>query len=169
MSKRDSDKSLPRRYTKFNAVAQRRFLKQLELTGNLEASARAVDITPQAVYGHMKRYPAFKDAVEKARQAVVHDAEVEMRRRAIEGVDTGIYYKGELIATEKRYSDPLLVEILKANAPEKYGRKDATINVNHNVMVEDKTKSKLASLLGIDIDIIEGDFKEVEQINPPAP
>lgn len=164
MSKRINDKSLPRRYTRFDTKTKRRFLKQLELTGNLEASARHIQITPQAIYAHMRKDPEFKEQVEAARAIVVEEAETELRRRAIEGVDKGIYFKGELVATEKQYSDPLLIEFLRANAPEKYGRKDATLNINHNVTIENKAIGKLAGLLGVEMDAIDGEFREVQAI-----
>lgn len=46
--------------------------------------------------------------------------EREAYRRAVDGVEKGVYYKGDRIATEHEYSDTLLIFMLKARAPEKY-------------------------------------------------
>lgn len=39
-------------------------------------------------------------------------------QRGVHGVDKGVYYKGELVDTEKVYSDSLLTTLLKAKVPE---------------------------------------------------
>ena len=62
--------------------------------------------------------PSFKQEIDDAQdeyQAVIH---MEMHRRAIDGVDKGVYHAGELIATEKVYSDSLLVKMADTHNPE---------------------------------------------------
>jgi hypothetical protein len=44
--------------------------------------------------------------------------ESEITRRAITGIDRDIYYKGEWVATEKVYSDTLLVRLAEAKLPD---------------------------------------------------
>ena len=46
--------------------------------------------------------------------------EDEAYRRAVKGINKGVYYRGEKIAVEKEYSDSLLALLLRANAPDKY-------------------------------------------------
>jgi hypothetical protein len=38
-------------------------------------------------------------------------------KRAVEGVDRDVYYQGEVVGTEKHYSDGLLTQMLKARVP----------------------------------------------------
>lgn len=62
--------------------------------------------------------PSFKQEVDDAQdeyQACLH---MEMHRRAVEGVDKGIYHQGELVAQEKVYSDSLLVKMVDTHNPE---------------------------------------------------
>lgn len=133
-------------------VNMKKFLRELERTGNLKASAAYVGVTPQAIYSAQKKIDGFKEACDVARDKMAHTVETEMRRRAIEGVEKGVYYKGELVATEREYSDSLLTMLAKANAPDRYGRIDDRLGtVEHKHSLDDKSIDKLAGLLGIRI------------------
>ena len=46
--------------------------------------------------------------------------ESEATRRAVEGVDEPIYQSGMLVGYKRRYSDLLLIFLLKATNPQKY-------------------------------------------------
>jgi hypothetical protein len=59
---------------------------------------------------------AFADAVEEAADRL----ESEARRRAVSGTLEAIYYKGAQIGTLKKFSDGLLIFLLKGSRPEKY-------------------------------------------------
>lgn len=49
--------------------------------------------------------------------------EDEATRRARDGVDEPIFYKDVLIGSQKKYSDTLLMFLLKGNRPEKFSDK----------------------------------------------
>ena len=49
--------------------------------------------------------------------------EAEMRRRAIDGVDKPVFYKGQQCGTVKEYSDMLLAMLANGAMPEKYKQK----------------------------------------------
>jgi hypothetical protein len=78
-----------------------------------------------------------------------------------------VYFKGQLIATEKKYSDTLLSKLLEAADRDKWGKQvktDTTTNVNIN---DNTVRTKLASALGLQLsetptiqDEIEGEFTE---------
>ena len=98
-------------------VLQESFLKEFAKTHRLCESADAVGITPQAV--EQWRHGAttngrdlnafnFTKRLDLAslRYQEVLDAEID--RRAVEGIDKPIYYKGEKVDTVKEYSDNLL-------------------------------------------------------------
>lgn len=54
--------------------------------------------------------------------------EDEAHRRAFDGVDEPVFYKGEDCGAVKKYSDTLAIFLLKAHAPEKYReRQDLTV------------------------------------------
>ena len=46
--------------------------------------------------------------------------EAEARRRAAIGVDEPVFYKGEVVGHIRKYSDTLLMFLLKAHWPEKF-------------------------------------------------
>ncbi|MGI9491390.1 MAG: hypothetical protein ACR2QF_03085 [Geminicoccaceae bacterium] len=62
--------------------------------------------------------------------------EQEADRRGIEGYEKPIYQGGELVGSEQRYSDTLMIVRMKALAPEKYkDRVDTTVTAEINVNV----------------------------------
>lgn len=75
--------------------------------------------------------PAFKQEIDDAMdeyQAMIH---MEMQRRAIEGVDKGVWFQGECVGTEKVYSDSLLVKMADTYNPEyKEAKQKDTSNGN---------------------------------------
>ena len=46
--------------------------------------------------------------------------EAEARRRAVTGIDEPVYHKGEVVGSIKKYSDTLLIFLLKAHNPQKF-------------------------------------------------
>jgi hypothetical protein len=59
----------------------------------------------------------FKNRKTWAAQIALGEAEKEIRRRAIEGVDRPIIYQGQITGTYKEYSDNLLMFITKKLDP----------------------------------------------------
>jgi hypothetical protein len=153
---------LTRAGSKLTPKRVRDFLKELEKTGNLRASAAHIGVVPSAVYAAAQKDQRFRDAIELARHKASHAIETELRRRGIEGYEEKVFFQGEQVGTQKRYSDRLLELLAKGNM-EKYG-KTSEIGVNVNIGAEN-IKTKLASLLGVEIkkeeEVIEGDFREL--------
>jgi hypothetical protein len=150
--------------TKLTPKRTREFLKELEKTGNLQASAAHVDVSPGAIYTAARKDRRLKDAIELARHKASHAIETELRRRGIEGYEEKVFFQGEQIGTQTRYSDRLLELLAKGNM-EKYG-KTSEMGVNINIGAEN-IKTKLASLLGVEIkkeeeEVIEGEFRELD-------
>ena len=62
--------------------------------------------------------PAFKQEVDDAIGEYQATLQMEIHRRAVEGIDKGIYHNGMQIATEKVYSDSLLAKMVDTHLPE---------------------------------------------------
>lgn len=62
--------------------------------------------------------PSFKQEIDDAMEEYQATLHMEVHRRAVEGVDKGIYHAGEMINSEKVYSDSLLVKMLDTHNPE---------------------------------------------------
>jgi len=107
---------------------QKMFLAAYAELGNITQAAHIAGISRRnhhrwmkpGEFGYRKDYPR---AFEEAKEMAVERLEEEVHRRAIEGVEKGVYFRGEKIATERWYSDNLLMFRLKALAPEKYREK----------------------------------------------
>jgi hypothetical protein len=114
----------------------------LALTGNVTSAAGAAHIERKTAYLARDRDPAFRARWADALDAAADRLEEEARRRAHDGVDEPVIYQGEpcgswvdaagnvvskdtpsarlVPLTVKKYSDGLLMFLLKACRPEKY-------------------------------------------------
>lgn len=96
------------------------FLSALAESANVTLACRAAEIGRTAVYVLQKKDTAFAlawaDAIEEAADLL----EAEARRRAESGVLEPVFYQGMKVGSIRRYSDPLMVLLLKAARPEKY-------------------------------------------------
>ena len=118
-----------------------KFLAGIERYGTVAAALKHMkDVHGLKVRGDVLRrittlIPAFKQEIEDALdmyQATIH---MEMNRRAVEGVEKGVYHQGELVGYEKVYSDSLLAKMADTHNPEykeakqKESSRGNTINV----------------------------------------
>ena len=96
------------------------FLDTLRGTGNVRLAASNADVARQVAYRARDSSRQFRadwdEALEEARELL----EAEARRRAAIGVDEPVYYKGQVVGQIRKYSDNLLMFLLKAHWPEKF-------------------------------------------------
>ena len=96
------------------------FLGHLTATGNVSASARVAGYQRRTLYGWREQDAEFKAAWEDAAEQGVDGLEEEARRRAHDGVEEPVFYRGEKVGAVRKYSDLLLIFLLKGHRPEKY-------------------------------------------------
>jgi hypothetical protein len=96
------------------------FLAAFVEHATVTAAAHAAGIARRTHYwwletdeGYAKR---FKDADDQVTEAL----EAEAKRRAHVGVSEPVFYKGEAVGTIQKYSDTLLIFLLKARRPDVY-------------------------------------------------
>lgn len=115
-----------------DALSSRRkkaFLKALATTGNVVAASAAAGWGKNIAYSVRKADPDFLQSWEYAIETYCSRLELEADRRAVTGVEKGVYGSlgkdqgSGLIGTETVYSDGLLQTLLKANMRNKYGDK----------------------------------------------
>lgn len=99
------------------------YLTELARHGMAQTAAVAAQTTVRAVAKLIEDNSEFAYAVEDALERSADAVEAEVRRRAIDGIDKGIYFQGELVATEKQYSDQLLTLLAKAKRRREFGDK----------------------------------------------
>lgn len=110
------------------------FLAAYAITGTITGAAEAAKIGDRSHYLWMTKHPEYKEAFESARQAFCESLEGEARRRAYEGVDEPVFHQGELVGHKRRYSDTLLIFLMKGNMPDKYG--DKVQNDNRHMVTQ---------------------------------
>lgn len=103
-------------------------LETIRTTGSIPHACLEIGITTRDLTRLRKKSVMLDEMVLDAVEIATADLEVEARRRAVEGVEKGVYFKGELVETEKVYSDTLLRDLLKANNPDKFRER---VDVNH--------------------------------------
>ena len=87
---------------------------------NVTRAAKAVNISRTELYETKAENEEFSkrwDAAVKLGTAALED---EARRRAFDGVQRSVFYKGKKVGVVREYSDTLLIVLLKAHEPEKY-------------------------------------------------
>jgi len=102
------------------------FLDKLKNYPNITQACRETGLLRSTIYERMKARPDFAARVEEAKKMGWGILEEEALRRAVDGVDKGVYHDGEKVATERIYSDGLLSKLLIAHCPEKYKERTET-------------------------------------------
>jgi hypothetical protein len=109
---------------KFTPKKRARFLERIAAGWSITDGAKAAGVTPRTIYNHKAADEAFATALADALEAGTDVLEDEARRRAVDGVqhETPIYHQGQSVGAvvETKYSDTLLIFLLKARRPEKY-------------------------------------------------
>jgi hypothetical protein len=100
--------------------ARQRFLKWYANSGNVTWAANRAGIERSAVYKWQEADDQFAAAFREADLKATEVLEREAWRRANDGVAEPVYQHGKLVGTIQRYSDNLLMFLLRARAPERY-------------------------------------------------
>ena len=106
------------------------FLKALANTGSITKAAILAGVDRSSVYDWREKLPEFEEGVQKAIKTGEDAWEDEAKRRAVEGVEHGVWKDGRQVGSRVEYSDLLMIFLLKGAKPEKY--KDRVDNYNYN-------------------------------------
>lgn len=98
-----------------------RFLNYFRETGIVSTACKAVGICPSTIHRLRHTNVKFAEVYDLARAEAVDRLEEEARRRAFEGVEKPVFYKGEECGVIREYSDKLLEFLLTFNNPAKFG------------------------------------------------
>lgn len=112
------------------------FLADLAKTGNITQSAESVGISRRLHYTWLEEDDdegTYRAAYDRAIQAAADVLEAEAWRRGVDGVEEPVgWYRGEPGGKIRRYSDTLLIFLLKGIRPEKFRER-----FDHNVRTPD--------------------------------
>ena len=96
------------------------FLDTLAATGSVHRALLENGVGKTTAYEARKKDEEFAAQWKNAIDLSVDLLEVEVRRRALRGVQKAIYYRGEVVGYVREYSDRLAEFLLRANRPAKY-------------------------------------------------
>ncbi len=100
---------------------KRAFLAAFRETGNVRLACKAANVGRSSHYRWFEKDPEYRTAFDQAKEDATDVLEAEAFRRAVEGVEepTG-WYMGEPGGTVRKYSDVLLIFLLKGLRPDRY-------------------------------------------------
>lgn len=104
------------------SAKKRAFLAALATTGNISRAAAAAGVHRMTHYDWLEQDAdgSYAAAVAAAEAEAADLLEAEARRRALEGWDEAVYWRGREVGATRKYSDTLLIFLLKGARPEKY-------------------------------------------------
>src|ERR1700730_6193506 len=103
------------------------FLAALSSTGNVRLSAQEAGVSRKTCYEARNRSSKFRDQWDTALEEAADILEAEARRRAVEGWDEPVYQKGELVGVVRKFSDQLLITLMRADRPARFARRTVEI------------------------------------------
>lgn len=96
------------------------FLASLREVPVVARACEAVGIDRSTAYRNRSADEEFARAWDDAVEAGIDKAEQEAFRRAVQGVEKGVWHQGVLVGTETVYSDSLLALVLKGRRKQVY-------------------------------------------------
>ena len=106
--------------TKLTPERKSRFLALLAQSGNVTLSVKGIGCARRSLYDARERDPEFAVAWDAAVEEGLDTLEEEARPRAVEGYDVPVYHQGKVVGIERRYSDQLLLHLLRSYRRERY-------------------------------------------------
>ena len=86
----------------------------------MSAACRAAGVGRATHYLWMQEDQDYRAAFEEAHATAIESLESEARRRAVDGWDEPVFHDGLRCGRKRKYSDTLLIFLMKGAAPEKY-------------------------------------------------
>lgn len=115
------------------AIRREVFLEELGKSGNVKIASKLSGVPRRTAQEWRQTDEAFakawEEAVEHGEREMAEAIEESLFRRAIDGYQVPVYFKGLLVGHETRPDTPAAIAALKALKPEKY-RERSSIDLN---------------------------------------
>lgn len=92
-------------------------IRELSKCGNVSEALRKAKASRAWLYERRQTDPDFADAFQEARACGIEVLKDEAHRRAYSGILEPIFYQGEEVAKVRKYSDTLLMFLIKQADP----------------------------------------------------
>ena len=131
-------------FPEITSPQKKAFLASYAHNGRITKSGIAAQVNWRNHYNWLRDDPIYVQAFEVAKSMAGDFLEDEALRRAVEGIQKPIFYKGEHVDNVTEYSDLLLIVALKGAKPEKY-RENARLQVEGDITVTVADRTRLAN------------------------
>ena len=111
------------RHDGFGPARRRIFLKMLAKTGCVADAARGAGVSTRTAYNHRERDEGFADLWRLALSRAAVDIELIAWERAVHGIEEPVYAYGKFSHMRVRRNDAILLRLLEASNPKKFGRR----------------------------------------------
>ena len=118
-------------------TAKSHFIETLATGATVTDAAKSANVSPATVYRWRKADAEFEANWIEAYAIGSNALETEAQRRAVEGVEEGIYHQGRKCGTVRRYSDTLLMFLLKSRDPIRFCDRTRAANIMRHWAAED--------------------------------
>jgi cytochrome P450 len=132
---------------KKRAALKAAFLAAYAKDATLKVACELTGVGRRTHYDWIAQDPAYAQAFVDAEQVATDALESEARRRATEGTTEPVFYQGQQCGSIRRYSDTLLIFLLKAKRPDQFrdrfehtGANGGPIDVVHLYMPDNYRK-----------------------------
>jgi hypothetical protein len=132
---------------------EERFLEELRARGAVSYACEAAGVHRSTVYRRRDEDEAFRTAWKEAESDAIDALALEARRRAVAGTEEPVFYQGQPVGAITRYSDNLLMFLLRAHRPEMYSERQ---RLEHSGKIENPGIS-IRQLIALMSDGDEGD------------
>ena len=102
------------------AMWQRKFVETLVLTRSVSEACKAIHRKRTDVYEFRRQNDEFRSLWNDAVEQNADDLESTCLRKAIEGWQEPVFYRGERVGYKTVYSPPLMMFMLRCLKPDKY-------------------------------------------------
>lgn len=112
---------MPRGYGVHSTTKKKKdFLAKYAKLGNITYAAKEAGIDRTTHFKWIAKDEAYAAKFASAREEAADLLEAEVLRRGVQGVDEPVFYQGEVCGYIRKYSDVLLIFLLKGTRPEKF-------------------------------------------------
>jgi hypothetical protein len=122
---------------------QQAFLTHFLRVGTIRGASLASGVARSTHHWWIERDTTYAVAFGQARDALVETLEAEAVRRARDGWVEPVFHQGAQVGSVRKYSDTLIIFLLKANRPDKY-RDNVTViklgDVNLKSLTDDQLR-----------------------------
>lgn len=102
-------------------LKKKAFLAAFRENGNVRLACLAADVGRSTHYRWLDSDMAYREAFDLAKEDAADILEAEAKRRAVDGVEEPVgFYRGQPGGVVRKYSDTLLIFLLKGLRPEVY-------------------------------------------------